>query len=189
MKIRTLAIRWLAAWLPGALLPPAFAATHVVTIANYYFNPTNLTVHPGDTVIWSNTVFTAHDTTQFTNYWVSPQLGQGQTFAFTFTNTGVYRYYCSLHIVAQPQQTGTVSVVTAPAPPAAVTLLNPAYADGAFRFSFATQTGYTYAAQFTAALAPTNWFSFTNLPGNGAVVQVADTGATNAQRFYRVSAR
>ena len=33
---------------------PALAATETVTINNYTFTPATLTVHPGDTVIWTN---------------------------------------------------------------------------------------------------------------------------------------
>jgi plastocyanin len=33
---------------------PSLAATETATINNYTFTPATLTVHPGDTVIWSN---------------------------------------------------------------------------------------------------------------------------------------
>ena len=47
------------------------------------------------------------------------------TFAFKFTNVGDYPYVCSIHIATHPQQTGTVSVVTAANIPPSVQLTNP----------------------------------------------------------------
>ena len=107
-------------------LPPAgFAATNIVTIGNYWFSPTNITINVGDTIVWSNVVLTAHDTTSSSGLWNSPQLAQGRIFSYTFTNTGNYPYICALHIVAHPEQTGTVSVVTAPNLPPTVAITNP----------------------------------------------------------------
>ena len=105
--------------------PSGKAATTVVKIANYIFNPTNITINAGDTVVWSNTVTTAHDTTSSTNLWASTALPLGGTFSFTFTNAGYYPYICVAHIVAHPEQTGTVSVVSIALPPT-VTITNPA---------------------------------------------------------------
>jgi probable HAF family extracellular repeat protein len=70
-----------------------------------------------------------------------------------------------------------------------ITILDPSFSGTSFRFSFNTQSGFTYDAQSATPLAPTNsWFTFTNVAGNGSSVQVTDPSATNAQKFYRVLA-
>lgn len=74
-------------------------------------------------------------------------------------------------------------------PPMAVTLLNPDLASGGLRFSFATESGRGYAAQFTAVLDSTNWQTFTNFSGNGVTAVVADPGPRVTRRFYRVRAQ
>ena len=87
-------------------------------------------------------------------------------------------------------QTSSVVTVTinASSPPSAVTILNPAFKTGIFSFSFGTQNGYMYEAQFSFALTPTNWMPLTNFLGDGSVVQVIDSQSTNSSRFYRVGA-
>ena len=53
--------------------------------------------------------------------------------------------------------------------------------------SFASQTRQTYTLQYTTNLTATNWASIPpSLSGNGGVLQLMDTAATNASRFYRV---
>ncbi len=267
-----------------SLAIPAFAGTNVVQMGEagtyFFFNPTNLTINAGGTILWTNTAAQAHDSTSRSNVWGSPLLSPGSTYAFTFTNAGNYPYNCSFHRLQHPEQTGTVSVVTAPnnpptvlitnppnntvfvapanvtvqasasddgsvanvqfligsivlgndtsspysaatnglpvgaytlsaiasdnsgaqatnsvsitvtnAPPSAVTILNPTFNSGTFCFSFSTQTGYTYSARFTPSLSPISWFTFTNVTGNGSVVQVTDPSLTNDQRCYRVVAQ
>jgi plastocyanin len=369
MKTKHLIIRLLLGILIAGVSVPGFGATNIVTIGSFFFSPASTTVNKGDTVTWSNAVFTPHDSTR-SGLWASGQLNQGQRFSFVFTNAGSYPYFCSIHIASHPEQTGTVSVMapnsppsvlitnppnnavlvapanviiqasasddvsvtnvqflvgsivvgndttspysavtnglpagaytlsavasdnlgakatnsisitvspnqppsvsitnpannavfTAPAnvtiqasasddvsvtnvqflvgsvvvgndtsspysavtnglpagaytlsaiasdnlgaratnsisitvtssPPSAVTLLNPTFSGGTFSFSFATQTGYTYNAQFTPSLNPISWFTFTNVIGNDSVVQVTDSSLTNALRYYRVGAR
>ena len=108
----------------------ANAATSLVLMRNYTFAPSNSVVRPGDTVIWSNTVFgTPHDSTfgasstpPSERIWASGDLAQRGTFSFTFTNEGVYPYICKRHVVDFPQgnpptQTGTVFVTTMSLPP------------------------------------------------------------------------
>ena len=56
----------------------------------------------------------------------------------------------------------------------------------AFNFSFLTQAGRAYDVQFTPAIEPPNWQTFTNLTGNGSMALITDPNGTAAQRFYRV---
>src|SRR2546427_4356535 len=81
----------------------------------------------------------------------------------------------------------TVTVTGNP-PPSAVSILNPSFKAGVFSFSFGTQSGYSYNAQFTLSLNPTNWLSFTNFIGDGSVAQVTDADSTNSRRYSRIEA-
>jgi len=79
------------------------------------------------------------------------------------------------------------SFLLTPAEPPIAAITNPAFSAGKFSFSFGTETGYTYAGEFTTPLSSGNtWVTFTNVSGNGAVVRVTDPAATDAERFYRV---
>src|SRR5437764_7436966 len=77
------------------------ATTNIVKIVNvtsptttYHFSPTNITINAGDTIKWTNTVNTQHDTKNFPAsppLWASPELFANTTtnsFSFTFTNPG-----------------------------------------------------------------------------------------------------
>ncbi|NOS69581.1 MAG: hypothetical protein HOP33_06595 [Verrucomicrobia bacterium] len=113
------------------------AATHLVSISSFFFNPTNITINVGDTVQWTNTAAptTTHDTTS-TNAafpWGSTNYLSvaGRTYSVTFTNAGTFSYMCATHVLAfmpaqrHPEQTGTVFVASANLPPS-VSLTNPA---------------------------------------------------------------
>ena len=133
MKTKSFTVRRLAGLLVvlvggvgGLCLPPStFAVTNIVRVGNYFFNPTNITINVGDTITWSNAFVMAHDTKQATNLWASVPFSNGMTFSFTFTNAGSYRYFCNTHVLMHPEQTGTVSVVTAGNVPPTVLLTNP----------------------------------------------------------------
>jgi plastocyanin len=113
----------LLGWLPTA--SPSRAATNVVRMGNYFFNPTNLTINAGDSVLWTNVSLTAHDATGPANLWASPTLPFRGSYLFRFTNSGSYPYICLLHIAARPEQTGTVTVVSLVNMPPAVALTSP----------------------------------------------------------------
>ena len=76
--------------------------------------------------------------------------------------------------------TNNISISVTNPPPSPVTIVNPTFNGSSFSFSFATQIGYIYSGQFTASLNPTNWFTFTNLTGDGSVVRVTDSPLTNS---------
>ncbi len=128
----------LALW---ALTPASPAATtNLVRMGNYDFNPTNLTINAGDTVRWTNTAATAHDTTANSGLWSSPTFGSPNTYSFRFTNSGNYPYYCALHVVSHPEQTGTVSVAASVIPPT-VSITSPASGT-----DFSTPATFTFSA-------------------------------------------
>jgi hypothetical protein len=76
-----------------------------------------------------------------------------------------------------------ISVTNASATP--VVILNPSINDGAFHFSFATQSGPNYTVQFTDSLEPVNWQVITNFIGDGTMFGVTNS-TTTTERFYRV---
>lgn len=68
-----------------------------VSIANFAFDPTPLTVHVGDTVTWTNNDGTAHTVTSSDGSIQSGTLQSGQSFSYTFTTAGTYDYHCEFH--------------------------------------------------------------------------------------------
>jgi len=97
----------------------AEAATQVVEMRGLKFQPADIVINYGDTVVWTNADFQQHNTVSGTNlvrsgYWASPLFGHGGTFAATFTNIplGGYGYYCEPHLTFGMK--GTVTVVAPP---------------------------------------------------------------------------
>lgn len=91
-----------------AFAAPARSEDAQVTIDNFTFNPQQLTVKAGTTVTWAN-----HDDIPHTvvdpRVFRSKPLDSEQSFSFTFTTPGTYKYFCSLH----PHMTGTIVVEAA----------------------------------------------------------------------------
>jgi amicyanin len=90
-------------------ITPARAADSKVRIANFTFNPPQITVKAGTTVTWTNEDDIPHTVTSTTRAFKSQALDTDQRYSFTFTTPGSYRYFCSLH----PHMTGTIIVEAA----------------------------------------------------------------------------
>ena len=89
------------------MFPAALMATiHDVAISGLDFNPTSLTVAPGDTVRWTNQDLVAHTATSDNGVWDSGILLQGQSFMRAFQPPGPYPYHCTVHLF----MTGTILV-------------------------------------------------------------------------------
>jgi plastocyanin len=75
-----------------------------VSISNFSFAPSNITVEQGTKVTWTNNDQAAHtvDSTVFN----SPTLNQGQSFEYTFNTKGTFDYTCGIH----PNMKGSVTV-------------------------------------------------------------------------------
>jgi plastocyanin len=82
----------------------ATAAGNAVNIQNFSFNPPVLTVTKGTTVTWTNNDSVTHQIKSDT--FNSSGLTNGQTFSFTFTNSGSFDYSCAIH----PSMTGKIVV-------------------------------------------------------------------------------
>jgi plastocyanin len=100
----------------------ASAATITVTIGNggFFFTPSSVTIHPGDTVHWTWSS-SDHSTTSGSpgmpnGIWDSGILNQGATFDHTFNTAGSFNYYCTVHGACCGMR-GTITVANgAPSP-------------------------------------------------------------------------
>ena len=76
-----------------------------VTIDNFPFTPAELTVKVGDTVTWTNHDDIPH-TVVSAGKFRSKAMDTDNSFSFTLTSAGDYKYFCSLH----PHMTGMIKV-------------------------------------------------------------------------------
>ncbi|MBR0848835.1 cupredoxin family copper-binding protein [Bradyrhizobium diazoefficiens] len=76
-----------------------------VHIDNFVFEPAELKIKVGTTVTWTNRDDIPH-TIVSAGKFRSKTLDTDDKFSFTFTNTGDYKYFCSLH----PHMTGMIKV-------------------------------------------------------------------------------
>jgi plastocyanin len=92
----------------GGIRPSAAAQVREIQIENYSFSPGALTVPLGTTVTWINHDETPHTIVAADNprSFRSTGLDTDDTFSFTFSKTGTYTYFCSVH----PHMTGKIIV-------------------------------------------------------------------------------
>ena len=80
-----------------------------VNIQNFAFSPSPITIKKGDKIVWTNKDSAPHTVRikwSFDDSLDSGPINQGQTFSYTFTNTGSFTYSCSFH----PSMHGAVTV-------------------------------------------------------------------------------
>ena len=84
------------------------ASNSSVSIENFAFSPSDITVKKGTTVTWTNNDSTVHTVTEIDsqNGPKSQQLNQGDKYTFTFDQAGTFHYKCSIH----PYMLGSVTV-------------------------------------------------------------------------------
>lgn len=71
---------------------------YYVEIKQMQFQPPELTVQKGDTVVWKNNDIVAHDVTEEKGkLWTSGPLTPGQSWSLAVTESA--DYYCSIHVV------------------------------------------------------------------------------------------
>jgi len=112
-----------------AMLVPSLQAhsqvSHLVTASNYTFNPSELTIAAGDTVIWQNTSGTHNVDGNQETFPSNPEsfgndVGSGWTYKHVFDKSGTYNYQCDPH--ANLGMTGKVIVEDNPSGDAKITL-------------------------------------------------------------------
>jgi plastocyanin len=110
-------VRWLpivlAALTATALesnITPAAAGpkstTHTIVIEAMRFDPQELTVKAGDTIVWINHDPFPHTATAVGRQFDSREIATQRSWKYTASRTGVFRYACSLH----PTMLGTLRV-------------------------------------------------------------------------------
>jgi plastocyanin len=84
------------------------AAGTAVNIANFLYEPQEITVAAGTKVTWTNQDDAPHNVQDLSelNTPISKDLNKGDTFSITYPKAGSYSYVCALHTY----MTGTVKV-------------------------------------------------------------------------------
>jgi plastocyanin len=88
---------------------PASPGGNTITMKNFAFDPSILTVKTGTTVTWVNNDGAPHTVVTDTGSpasFSSGSLATGAAYPFAFTRPGTYTYHCSIH----PSMKGTVIV-------------------------------------------------------------------------------
>ena len=106
----SLALRRLGRLAIAAAISLCLSGAHAVEttnvmIDNFTFEPAQLTVKIGSTVTWKNRDDIPH-TVVSAGKFRSKTMDTDDSYSFTFTAAGDYKYFCSLH----PHMTGTVKV-------------------------------------------------------------------------------
>ena len=81
-------------------------AANTVTIQNNAFVPSTLHVQVGTTVIWVNKDPNTQDVVSDNKMFDSGNLANGQSYNYTFNQTGSYSYHSSIH----PSMNGNIVV-------------------------------------------------------------------------------
>jgi len=85
---------------------PALADETSIVMKNFDFTPMASTVAAGTTVTWKNEDGEPHTVVSTDGLFRSAALDENDTFKFTFTKPGTYKYVCSIH----PKMVGTIMV-------------------------------------------------------------------------------
>jgi plastocyanin len=76
---------------------PSASPAAVVRMKNFAFVPQTVTIHAGQSVQWVNDDNVSHSATADDRSWNSGELDQGQSWTYTFSAAGTYKYYCDDH--------------------------------------------------------------------------------------------
>jgi plastocyanin len=89
-----------------AAAAPRKLARQTVTMEAVAFQPADLTVHVGDTIVWTNKDPFPHTVTSKSGGFDSKQLAAGKTWMYRAQRKGDYPYVCTLH----PTMSGTIHI-------------------------------------------------------------------------------
>ncbi|AAV93576.1 cupredoxin family copper-binding protein [Ruegeria pomeroyi] len=92
----------------GSALPASGSTPVVVDIRSFVFEPAEITIRAGETIVWINHDFAPHTATDDEVNWDTGELEKDAQAAIRFDTPGTYPYFCAYH----PHMTGTV-IVTA----------------------------------------------------------------------------
>ena len=88
---------WSAASGSGQVRAHAAGATAAVTIKNFMYMPTKLTIAKGTTVTFHNADSTNHTVTANGHSFNVSNLAPGRSAKVTFSRPGTYAYHCTFH--------------------------------------------------------------------------------------------
>ncbi len=86
--------------------PATSPTTHKISIQNFAFDQSSITVKKGDTIVWTNKDSAPHTVTGDLGTLVSQTLNTNGTYSFTFNTVGTVSYHCAFH----PSMKATVVV-------------------------------------------------------------------------------
>jgi hypothetical protein len=89
---------------------PAFAQAANITITKTGFVPSSVTIHPGESITWTNSDAIDHQVSSTKASLASPVMHTGQTYSFTFAAVGTFSV---TDLLNNKVKAGTVSVKTA----------------------------------------------------------------------------
>ena len=79
----------------------------IVTMVGRAYQPSELTVGLGQTVVWANRSITHHTVTSTTGLFASSSIAPGESYSLTFSQAGTFDYTCTIH----PTMKGEVVVL------------------------------------------------------------------------------
>jgi plastocyanin len=79
---------------------------HVVLMKDIGFQPTELSVSRGDTIVWKNEDFVPHTATARDGSWDSKAINGDSSWRYVANEPGRHDYYCVFH----PNMRGTITV-------------------------------------------------------------------------------
>ena len=137
----------------ASVVGTVLGASAEISIVDFEYKPTSMTVAVGDPVTWSNGAADAHTVTSDTGTELdSGNIAAGESYGHVFETPGTYPYHCTIHptqmkgtIVVQPAAPGPSGSGT-PAPP--VGTLPPNFSPG-------SAVGPVASAPVEATAAPT----------------------------------
>jgi LPXTG-motif cell wall-anchored protein len=85
------------------------SASASVTMGDFFFQASSVTIAVGDTVTWTNSGQAPHNATADDGSFKTPTLNNGQSASHTFNQPGTFSYICTIH----PNMHGTIRVLAA----------------------------------------------------------------------------
>ena len=76
---------------------PVASGGNSVSIANFAFSPTSITIKVGATITWTNNDSVAHTVTSDSGVFDSGNLAAGKSYTYTFSKAGTFPYHCAVH--------------------------------------------------------------------------------------------
>lgn len=73
---------------------------HTIEVRDMAFQPAELRVHPGDTVVWVNRDVVPHNVADLPE-WESPAVAQGERWELVVEDVAVVDYICAFHPVME----------------------------------------------------------------------------------------